>query len=82
MTSLITPAKGPPRPRITPVRAAVIKLASLTMATGDPDEATSIATVAVGRAADLKSLRAAEDIHELNSYARRAGVDLMQAAAG
>jgi hypothetical protein len=52
------------------------------MSTGDPDEATQIGTVAVGRAAGLKSMRAAEDVHELHTYARRAGVDLTQAAAG
>ncbi|MFD4401228.1 hypothetical protein ACFWPH_00555 [Nocardia sp. NPDC058499] len=33
-------------------------------------------------AVGLKSMRAAEDVHELNSYARRAGLDLTQAAAG
>ncbi|MFQ6226494.1 helix-turn-helix domain-containing protein [Nocardia sp. NPDC002869] len=58
---------------------SMIKLASLTMSTGDPDEAAEIGTVAVGRASGLKSMRAAEDVHELRSYARRAGVDLAPA---
>lgn len=55
---------------------SMIKLASLTMATGDPKEAADIGTDAVARASNLKSMRAAEDVHELRSYARRAGVDL------
>lgn len=61
---------------------SMIKLASLAMSTGDPDEATEIGTVAVGRAAGLKSMRAAEDVHELLTYARRAGIDLTQATIG
>lgn len=61
---------------------SMIKLASLTMATGDPDEAAEIGAVAVGRASGLKSMRAAEDVHQLRSYASRAGVDLAPAALG
>ncbi|NEW40163.1 XRE family transcriptional regulator [Nocardia cyriacigeorgica] len=58
---------------------SMIKLASLTMTTGDPNEAAAIGTVAVARATGLKSMRAAEDVHELSSFARRAGVDLAPA---
>ncbi len=52
---------------------SMIKLASLTMSTGDPDEAAEIGSIAIARAAGLKSMRAAEDVHELRSYARHAG---------
>lgn len=55
---------------------STIKLASLVMATGDPDEATTIAGQALGRARDLKSQRAAEDIAELRRYAHRAKVKI------
>jgi transcriptional regulator with XRE-family HTH domain len=61
---------------------SMIKLASLTMATGDPDEAAKIGAVAVARSSGLKSMRAAEDVHQLRSYASRAGVDLTPAALG
>jgi len=40
-----------------------------------------LATIAVGRVAGLESMRATEDVHELHTYARRAGVDLTQAAS-
>jgi hypothetical protein len=59
---------------------SMIKLASLTMSTGDPHEAADIGSVAVARASSLKSMRAAEDVHELRSYARRAGVNLARTA--
>ncbi len=55
---------------------STIKLASLVMATGDPDEATTIANQALGRARDLKSQRANEDIAELRRYAHRAKVQI------
>lgn len=58
---------------------STIKLASLTMATGDPDQAVSIGSTAVQRASSLRSMRAAEDVHELRTFARRAGADLAQA---
>ncbi|MFE3446027.1 XRE family transcriptional regulator [Nocardia sp. NPDC059180] len=59
---------------------STIKLASLTMKTADPEEAAAIGARAVARASTLKSMRAAEDLHELRSFARRAGVNLPQAA--
>lgn len=55
---------------------STIKLASLVMATGDRDEALSIAGQAIGRARELKSQRAAEDIAELRRYAHRADVKI------
>ncbi len=58
-----------------------IKLASLVMATGDPDEACSIGSAALTRANALRSRRAAEDVSELRRYARRAGVDVMAASS-
>ncbi|MGW6697533.1 helix-turn-helix domain-containing protein [Nocardia sp. NPDC055049] len=60
---------------------STIKLASLVMATGDPDEATSIAGQALGCARNLKSQRAAEDIAELRRYAHRAKVRIPIPAA-
>ncbi|MFE7720542.1 hypothetical protein ACFU44_16050 [Nocardia rhizosphaerihabitans] len=60
---------------------STIKLASLVMATGDPDEATTIAGQALGRARDLKSQRASEDIAELRRYAHRAKVQIPTPAA-
>ena len=51
------------------------KLASLTMAVGDPDEAARIGMAAVADAGRLHSRRAAMDLAELRSYAgRHAGV--------
>jgi hypothetical protein len=51
------------------------KLASLTMAVGDPDEAARIGLAAVTDAGRLHSRRAAMDLAELRSYAgRHAGV--------
>ncbi|MBB5788272.1 XRE family transcriptional regulator [Jiangella mangrovi] len=51
------------------------KLASLTMAVGDPDEAVHIGMTAVADAGRLRSRRAAMDLAELRSYAgRHAGV--------
>ncbi|WP_169812804.1 helix-turn-helix domain-containing protein [Nocardia salmonicida] len=51
-----------------------IKLASLVMATGDPDEAKSIGSAALTGANALHSRRAAEDVQELHGYADQAGV--------
>lgn len=51
------------------------KLASLTMAVGDPDEAARIGLAAVSDAGRLHSRRAAMDLAELGTYAaRHAGV--------
>ncbi|PZF79832.1 hypothetical protein C1I92_29185 [Jiangella anatolica] len=51
------------------------KLASLTMAVGDPDEAAGIGMAAVADAGRLHSRRAAMDLAELRAYAgRHAGV--------
>ncbi|MFE7720716.1 helix-turn-helix domain-containing protein [Nocardia rhizosphaerihabitans] len=55
---------------------STIKLASLVMATGNSDEALAIAGQAIGRARELKSQRAAEDIAELRRYAHRADVKI------
>lgn len=55
---------------------SMTKLASLTMATGDPDEAAAIGSVAMARAAVLKSKRAAEDVGELQRFARRTGTEI------
>ena len=47
------------------------KLASLTMATGDPVEAATIGTAALDAAGTIRSRRAAEDLRELARYAAR-----------
>ncbi|MEV4207804.1 hypothetical protein [Nocardia salmonicida] len=44
------------------------------MATGDPREALAIGSNALGHANNLRSRRAAEDVQELHTFARRAGV--------
>ncbi|MFC8045716.1 hypothetical protein [Nocardia sp. NPDC057353] len=59
---------------------SMIKLASLTMVTGDLDEAAGIGSTAVQRASSLRSMRAAEDVHELRTFARRTRVDLAEGA--
>lgn len=48
-----------------------IKLASLTMATGDLVEAANIGTAALNNAGAIRSRRAADDLRELNLYAAR-----------
>ncbi len=60
---------------------SMIKLASLTIWTGEPDEGRSIAEIAVERATRLKSMRAAEDVRELLSFARRAGIKISATAS-
>jgi hypothetical protein len=47
------------------------KLASLTMATGDPVEAATIGSAALDAAGTIRSRRAAEDLRELARYAGR-----------
>lgn len=46
-----------------------IKLASLTMATGDPQEATDIGRRALGDAMSIRSRRAADDLRDLDQIA-------------
>lgn len=46
-----------------------IKLASLTMATGDPDEAGEIGKRALAAASDIRSRRAADDLRQLQALA-------------
>jgi hypothetical protein len=48
-----------------------IKLASLTMAAGDPTEAAYIGTAALNSTGAIRSRRAADDLRELNLYASR-----------
>lgn len=48
-----------------------IKLASLTMAIGNPVEAATIGTDALNVAGTIRSRRAADDLRELNHYAAR-----------
>lgn len=55
---------------------SMTKLVSLTMATSDPDEAAAIGSVAIARAAVLKPKRAAEDVGELQRFARRTGTEI------
>jgi len=47
------------------------KLASLTMATGDPVEAAAIGTAALDAAGTIRSRRAADDVRELARFATR-----------
>ncbi|GAA2770113.1 hypothetical protein GCM10020219_043100 [Nonomuraea dietziae] len=47
-----------------------IKLASLTMATGDPDEAAAIGARAVKDAGRVRSCRTQDDMRELHRLAR------------
>ncbi|MFG3255239.1 helix-turn-helix domain-containing protein [Streptomyces sp. NPDC048172] len=47
------------------------KLASLTMATGNPDEAVDLAHRALDEVGRLRSRRAAEDVHDLDCLASR-----------
>ncbi|MEU2177571.1 helix-turn-helix domain-containing protein [Nocardia sp. NPDC019219] len=48
-----------------------IKLASLTMATGDPQEAAAFGTAALVDAGHIRSRRAADDLRELASFAEQ-----------
>lgn len=48
-----------------------IKLASLTMATGDPIQAATIGNAALDAAGTIRSHRAADDLRELARYTRR-----------
>lgn len=50
---------------------AQTKLASLTMATGDPTEAAVIGEAALQSAGPIRSRRAADDLRELSRYASR-----------
>lgn len=49
------------------------KLASLTMATGSPNEAVDLAHRALDEVGRLRSRRAAEDVHDLDRLASRRG---------
>ncbi|WP_052021181.1 hypothetical protein [Actinokineospora spheciospongiae] len=48
-----------------------IKLASLTMATGEPAEATAIGIAALDTAGTIRSCRAADDLRQLSGFAAR-----------
>ncbi|MGV9675452.1 helix-turn-helix domain-containing protein [Nocardia sp. NPDC003482] len=48
-----------------------IKLASLTMATGDPDEATTFGNAALLDAGHIRSRRAADNLHELAGFSEK-----------
>ncbi|WP_228801549.1 hypothetical protein [Nocardia cyriacigeorgica] len=48
-----------------------IKLASLTMATGDPQEAAAFGTAALVDAGHIRSRRAADDLRELTGFAKQ-----------